>query len=394
MSTPDGSRADRSYLDHAATSPLVAVAREAMLAELDRVGNASSLHASGRAARRVVEEARESLAASCGCHPTEVIWTSGGTEADNLFLTGAWAARAPERDRPQRNRVVVSAVEHPAIMETHAALARRGADAVTLDVTAEGVAQVALLPGLLTVPTAAVSVMWVNNETGVVQPVTTVAEHARAAGAWSHADAVQALGHVPVDFAGSGLDAASLSAHKVGGPIGVGALLLRRGIELTPIGFGGGQERDLRSGTLAPALVAGFAAAAGSAVAQREGEAVRLGELRSRIDALAGRLDGVTVNGAPAERSPAISNLTFDGLRADDLLMLLDAAGVDSSTGSACTAGVSQPSDVLLAMGRTVEQASASLRFSLGHSTTAADIDRLVTVLPDAVARARSAYGR
>ncbi|MFW6599553.1 cysteine desulfurase family protein [Propionibacteriaceae bacterium Y2011] len=379
----------RRYLDHAATTPIVAVAMEAMVAELGRVGNASSLHASGRAARRVVEEARESLAESCGCHPTEVIWTSGGTEADNLFLTGAWAARTP-----QRNRVVVSAIEHPAVLETHAALARRGADAVILDVSSDGVAEVGQLPELLAAPTAAVSVMWVNNETGVVQPVTAAAEYARAAGAWSHADAVQALGHVPLDFATSGLDAASLSAHKIGGPVGVGALLLRRGIELSPIGFGGGQERDLRSGTLAPALVAGFAAAARWAVERQPTEAVRLADLQARIDALARRIDGANVNGAAVERSPAIVNVTFDGLRADDLLMLLDDAGIDTSTGSACTAGVSQPSDVLLAMGRSTDQASASLRFSLGHTTSSADIDRLAEVLPDAVRTARTAFGR
>ncbi|MFX4273095.1 cysteine desulfurase family protein [Propionibacteriaceae bacterium Y1685] len=378
---------ERSYLDHAATSPLVAAARSAMLTELDRVGNASSLHASGRAARQTVEEARESLASAVGCHPTEVLWTSGGTEADNLFLTGAWQARHADR-----NRVICSSVEHPAVLETHAALAARGADAVRWAVNEQGLVDLDALDALLEVPTAGVSLMWANNETGVVQAVAAMAEQSRTAGAWSHADGVQALGHLPVDFAASGLDALSLSAHKVGGPIGVGALILRRGVGLAPIGYGGGQERDLRSGTLAPALVSGFAAAATVAVQSRETEAVRLGELRNRIEQIVAGIEGTRVNGAGVERTPAIVNVTFADVRADDLLLLLDAAGIDASTGSACTAGVSQPSEVLLAMGRSEAEASGSLRFSLGHSTTSVDIDRLTAVLPDAVARARTAF--
>ncbi|MDN5726117.1 MAG: aminotransferase class V-fold PLP-dependent enzyme, partial [Propionibacteriales bacterium] len=260
-------------------------------------------------------------------------------------------------------------------------------------VSDQGVAEAGALDDLLAVPTAGVSLLWVNNETGVIQPVAAMAERARTAGAWSHADGVQALGHVPLDFTDSGLDALSLSAHKVGGPIGIGALLLRRGVGLSPIGHGGGQERDLRSGTLAPALAAGFAAAARWAVDHREAEAVRLGEMAERIETLVSGISGTRVNGAQAERSPAIVNVTFAGVRADDLLMLLDTAGIDASTGSACTAGVSQPSEVLLAMGRTEAEASGSLRFSLGHTTTDADIDRLAAVLADAVARARTAFG-
>jgi cysteine desulfurase len=232
--------------------------------------------------------------------------------------------------------------------------------------------------------------MWVNNETGVVQDVAAVAARAHAAGAIAHSDAVQALGHVPVDFAASGLDLLSLSAHKLGGPVGVGALIVRRGVALRASGFGGGQEAKLRSGTVPVALVAGFAAAARAAIARRESEAARLEALRRQVAALGGVIPGAIDNSAEAH-SPAIINLTFAGIRADDVLLLLDAAGIDASTGSACTAGVHQPSEVLLAMGRSREDAGASLRFSFGATTTGADIDRLVAVLPHAVETARRA---
>jgi len=381
------SGASRVYLDHAASSPLVAEAAAAMAA-LDGVpGNPSSLHTSGRAARRVVEEARESLAADLGCHPMELVFTSGGTEADNLAIVGGWRARASERPG-----VLTSPVEHPAVLEAVDAARTEGAADHWLPVDTNGVA---ILERPLPASIGIASLQWVNNETGVIQDVAGFAELAASSGAWRHSDAVQALGHVPVSFSDAGLDAMSISAHKVGGPVGIGALVVRREVDLAPIGFGGGQERKLRSGTVPVALAAGFAAAVRAAVARLDHEAVRLRSLGDHLVAAAvAAVPEVTVNGADAVRSPAVVNLTFHGVRADDLLLLLDASGIDCSTGSACTAGVSRPSEVLLAMGRTEEDASASLRFSFGPGTTAADIDTVLAVLPDAVARARTAAHR
>jgi cysteine desulfurase len=233
--------------------------------------------------------------------------------------------------------------------------------------------------------------MWVNNETGVVQPVPEIARAARAAGALAHSDAVQAVGHLPVDFAASGLDLLSLSGHKLGAPVGIGALLVRRGVTLTAPGFGGGQEAKLRSGTVPVALAVGLATALRQATARLAEEAVRLTGLGRRLAEGLARLPGVTVN-TTLPASPAIVHLSFDGVRADDLLLLLDAAGIDCSTGSACTAGVHQPSEVLLAMGRSLAEASGSLRFSFGPTTRDADIDRVLTLLPGALESARAAF--
>jgi cysteine desulfurase len=339
-------------------------------------GNPSALHASGRQARRIVEEARESLAADLGAHPSEVVFTSGGTEANNLALLGA-------ADPDQK--IVISAIEHPSVAEV-----RRVRSLVAVaGVDGDGRLRLEEFADLLD-GAALASVMWVNNETGVIQDVGAVAARAHAAGAIVHSDAVQALGHVPIDFAASGLDLLSLSAHKLGGPVGVGALVMRRGVSLRAPGFGGGQEAKLRSGTVPVALVAGFAAAARAAIAALEVEAARLEALRRRVAAMTAMIPGAVDNSA-AEHSPAIINLTFPGTRADDVLLLLDADGIDASTGSACTAGVHQPSDVLLAMGRSRSDAGASLRFSFGATTSTADIDRLTAVLPGAVETARRA---
>ncbi len=372
--------AGSTYLDHAASSPVVAAAAEAMTALLTRPGNPSSLHASGRAARRALEDARESLAADLGAHPHEVVFTSGGTEANNVALLGA---RADGR----RPVLAVSAVEHPSV----AAARQRLADVVVLPVHGTGHLDLARAADLIGPDVGLVSVMWVNNETGAEQPVAEVARLAHAAGALAHSDAVQAFGHLDVDFARSGLDLLSTSAHKLGGPVGIGALVVRRGVVVAPLGFGGGQEARLRSGTVPVALAAGFAAASRVATGRRAAEAVRLAGLQERL------VSGVlaTIPGTRANTvqpcSPAIVNLTFSGVRADDVLLLLDAVGFDASTGSACTAGVHQPSEVLLAMGRTLEEASASLRFSFGPDTTSGAIDALLGVLPGIVERARSA---
>lgn len=375
----------RVYLDHAASSVLVPQAKEAMAGAWDTTGNPHSLHASGRTARRLLEEAREDIADALGAAPGEIVFTASGTEANNLALLGGLAGHRALN--PRRRRLVISAVEHPSVD----AIRARSPEAVdTLPTSSDGaVAGDAL--AAIDESVALVSVMAVNNETGVVQPLPAIVAAARQAGSWVHSDAVQAPGHVPLSFADADLDALSVSAHKVGGPVGIGALVVRRGLPLTPLGFGGGQERKLRSGTVPFVLAVGFAAALRAAVANLDAEAARLAGLRGRLVRGLQALPDVRVNGA-GRLSPAILNATFAGTRADDLLLLLDAAGVDASTGSACSAGVHQPSHVLLAMGRTLAEASASLRFSFGPSTTAADIDALLAVLPDALAKARAAF--
>lgn len=388
----------RTYLDHAATTPLVEVAAEAMARHFGLVGNASSLHTSGRAARRVLEEARESLAEAVGAHPTEVVFTSGGTEADNLAVHGSWIARrvAGPGEAHGRTRVLVSAIEHHALHDLVPALERDGARVDRLPVGTDGIVAEPVLREALAGPagqeTAVASLMWVNNETGAVQPVATLAEAARTCGAWSHSDAVQALGHVPFDFAASGLDMASLSAHKVGGPVGIGALVVRREVSPAPVVFGGGQERGIRSGTHAPMLAAGFAAAAQQAVAELAVRTERWHRLRARLLDGLGGLPEVRPH-LPAPDSPAIVNVAFPGCEADDLLLLLDAAGIDASVGSACTAGVSRTSHVLLAAGVPEDEARSTLRFSFGAATGSEDIDALLAALPKALHRARAARG-
>ncbi len=373
---------ERVYLDHAAGAPLLPSARVAMEAVWELPGNPSSLHSAGRRARRLLEESRESLADSLGCLPTEVVFTSGGTEANNLVLLGAAGAR------PERPRLVIGGGEHPSVAGVVERLPGR-VDVLPLD--SDGLVA-AGSEAVIGPETALVSTMLVNNETGVVQPVDTMGARAREAGAWLHTDAVQAFGHLPLDFAALGVDAMTVTAHKLGGPVGIGALVIRREVALAAPGFGGGQERKIRSGTTMTALATGFAEASRCAVADLETESARLRALREQLAAgVVAAVDDVRINGA-APISPAILNITFTGCRADDLLLILDAAGIDCSTGSACTAGVHQPSEVLLAMGRTPDEASASLRFSLGRRTNAAAIERVLAVLPEAVDRARAAF--
>jgi cysteine desulfurase len=383
------------YLDHAATTPIAAEALAALTRELSRTGNPSSLHGSGRRARRSVEDARETLAAAAGAHPSEVIFTSGGTEADNLAVKGMYWSRLAED--PRRRRILCSAVEHHAVLDTVEWLERHeGAEVVWLPVRHDGVLDLeALQTELQREPEsiALVTVMWANNEVGSIQPVRRVVELAHRAGVPVHSDAVQAFGSVPVDFRGSGLDAMSISGHKIGGPVGVGALILGRAVKLTPVQHGGGQERDVRSGTLDTASIAAFAAAADSAAKNLEAEAARISGLRDRL--IAGVRDAVPAavfRGPEGERRlPGNAHFTFPGCEGDSLLFLLDLAGVESSTGSACTAGVPRPSHVLLAMGLDEETARGAQRFTLGHPSTEADVDALLAALPGAYARARQA---
>ncbi len=384
------------YLDHAATTPIRAEALAAVTEHLGRTGNPSSLHGSGRAARRSVEEGREQLAGALGVRPGEVVFTSGGTEADNLAVKGLfWARRAAD---PRRVRVLASAVEHHALLDPLRWLAEHEGAAVSfIGVDTAGRVDLDHLAALLTEDpdaVALVSVMWANNEVGTVQPVAEVVRLAHEHGIWVHTDAVQAVGAVPVDIAGSGVDAVTLSGHKLGGPLGVGALLVSRDLDPTPLLHGGGQERGLRSGTQPAPAVAGFAVAVDCAVADQPRHAARVGALR---DDLVRRVREIVtdarLNGAEAARLPGHAHLTFPGCDGDSLLMLLDHRGIECSTGSACSAGVPQASHVLLAMGRGEGEARSSLRFSLGATSTAADVDALVEAIGPVVDRAR-AVGR
>jgi cysteine desulfurase len=386
------------YLDHAATTPILPEAAAAMTARLGSVGNPNSLHASGRAARRVVEESRETVARALGCRPGEVVFTSGGTESDNLALKGLFWAR--HREDPRRTRVLSTTVEHHAVLDALEWLGEEGgAEVVLCPVDRLGRLDIeAFRAAVETDPesVALVSVMWANNEVGTVQPIADVVAIAHEHGIPVHTDAVQAVGQVPVDFAASGVDAMTLTGHKIGGPYGVGALLLRREVQLTPLQHGGGQERDVRSGTIDAPAIAGFATACELAVKHQPELAPRLEELRDRlVRGVQGVVPDAAYNGDPVtgvqHRLPGNAHLTFPGCEGDSLLMLLDARGIECSTGSACNAGVPQPSHVLLAMGRDDEEARASLRFSLGHTSTEADVAALVEAIGPVVERARAA---
>ncbi len=389
--TRDLAALPRVYLDHAATTPMLPAAVEAMTRELTRVGNASALHGSGRAARRVVEDCRELVAAHVGARPAELIFTSGGTESDNLAVKGGYWSR---RDA-DRVRVVVSAIEHHAVLDSASWLAAaEGAELDLLPVDASGRLDLSAATRLIDERTAVVSVMAANNEVGTLQPVAEVARLASEAGAVSHSDAVQAVGHVPVDFAASGLDLMTFTAHKLGGPYGVGALLARRQTALTSVQHGGGQERDVRSGTLDVAAIAAFAAAVEVAVTGLAAEEARLRALRAElVEGVLAAVPGTRLHGTldPEGSLPGVTNLGFADCAADSILMLLDAAGIDCSAGSACSAGVAQPSHVLTAMGVDEAGARSALRFSLGHSSTGHDVRALLTALPEAVSRARAA---
>ncbi|KKF02668.1 cysteine desulfurase [Mycolicibacterium obuense] len=367
---------------------------EAVAAALASVGNASSLHGSGRSARRRLEESRETLAGLLGARPSEVIFTAGGTESDNLAVKGIyWARRDAD---PARRRIVTTPVEHHAVLDAVEWLVdHEGAEVTWVPVDRHGVVSAEALRTAIGDPAdvALVSVMWANNEVGTIMPIAELAEVCAAVGVPMHSDAVQAVGQLPVDFAASGLSAMSVTAHKFGGPTGVGALLLRRDTACTPQLHGGGQERDVRSGTQDVAGVTGMAAAARDAVETMDATAARVRALRDRMIAeVLATIDDVDLNGPTgADRLPGNTHFTFRGCEGDSLLMLLDAKGIECSTGSACTAGVAQPSHVLTAMGADPASARGSLRFSLGHTSTDADIDAVLAVLPAAVERARQA---
>ena len=392
------------YLDYAASAPLRAEALQAMLPFLERpAGNAASQHGPGRAARAAVETARERVAALVGAAPTEVVFTSGGTEADNLAVKGAVLHRAD----PAARRLVCSAVEHHAVLDAAAwAEADAGARVALAPVDATGRVDLDGLAGLLDPGrTALVAVMAANNEVGTGQPVAAAAELAHAAGALLLCDAVQAAGLPGVDMGRDGVDLLALAAHKLGGPTGVGALVVRSGAALRPLLHGGGQERGLRSGTLPAAAIAGFGAAAAASLAERHaGGATALAALRDRLLAGLRTVEpGLEVNGedpltggatsAPPDPPggpalpglPGLLSVRFPGRLAEDLLLLLDRREVACSAGSACASGAVAPSHVLLAMGRSPAAARETIRFSLGHASTEADVDAAVAAVRQAL---------
>ena len=372
---------------------------EVMTEELAQLGNPSSLHNAGRRARRVVEESREQIAEVLNARPSEVVFTSGGTEADNLAVKGLyWARRDADRSR---RRVLVTSIEHHAVIDSVRWLhTHEGADTSYLDVDGQGILSPAALTAAIEQDpdaVALVSVMWANNEVGTVQPICELAEAAHAHGIVFHSDAVQAAAQLPVNFAGSGADALTVTSHKLGGPIGVGALLLRRGVEPVPVLHGGGQERDVRSGTLDAPAIRAFATAAVISAERREAEAKRLAVLRDDlIRQITEAVPDAILNGPPPGpgRLPGNAHFSFPGCEGDALLMLLDARDIAASTGSACTAGVAQPSHVLLAMGADEDRARSTLRFSLGHTSTQEDVDALGAVIGEAVERSRRAASR
>jgi cysteine desulfurase len=387
---------DRTYLDHAATTPMLPAVRAAWVAQSGLLGNPSSLHASGRRARRVVEESRESIAGHLGVRPSAVVFTSGGTESDNLAVKGLFWSR---RSAVGADRVLASSIEHHAVLDPVTWLGeQQGADITWLGVDRLGRVELREIEDALLEPdrVAVCTVMWANNEVGTVQPVNAIAALCRAAGVPFHTDAVQALGYLPLDLGSLDADAVTLSSHKIGGPFGVGALIVDPRTQLTPVQHGGGQEREVRSGTLDAAAIAGFAVAVEQAVLGQPDRARRLVALRQ--DLVAGIHDAVPdaiLNGDPglgaSERLPGNVHFSFPGCEGDLLLMLLDAAGIDCSTGSACTAGIPEPSHVLLAMGVDESLSRSSLRFSLGEESTSEDVVAVVAALPGAVQRARRA---
>ncbi|MDR3213883.1 MAG: cysteine desulfurase [Azoarcus sp.] len=366
--------ADTVYLDWNATAPLDPVVRETMLPWLgERCGNASSSHERGRRARAAVETARERVAAAAGAHPVEVIFTSGGTEANNLFLKGMAACRKP-------GLLAVSAIEHPSVLAPARQLARQDWALFEIGVTDTGMVDEASWREALAQWPVIVSVMSANNETGVVQDIATLAAEARAAGAYFHCDAVQTFGRLALDFHGLGLAAATLSAHKLGGPLGAGALLLDKRVELTPLLAGGGQERGLRSGTENVAALVGFGVAAERAVARRVAEAARLAALRDECEA---RLvaAGATVFALGARRLPNTVYFAFDGIDGGTLVEQLDRAGFACGSGSACSSTRPETSRVLDAMGVAPERARGAIRVSMGRETRAGDVEPFVAAL-------------
>ncbi|MGP6173408.1 cysteine desulfurase family protein [Corynebacterium sp. A21] len=370
----------QTYLDHAATTPMRQVAVQAWVEHAQAL-NPGGQYNSGRRARSVLDDARETIAQLLDCDPVEVIFTASGTEADNIGIQGLYAASG-------LSRVVSTPIEHPAVFDTVTALGALGAEVALLPV--DGFGRVSEFSALDT-PAAVAACMWANNETGAIQPIAEVIARAAAAGTPVHVDAVQVVGHLPVNFRELGATTLAASAHKFGGPRGVGLLLAKRSPAPTGILHGGGQERGIRPGTVDVAGAAATAAALAEAVAEIEVEVPRLQRLRDRLRAgIAGLVDDVAFH-TTEPALPGHLHMSFPGAEGDSLLMLLDSLSVEASTGSACAAGVNRASHVLLAMGVSEAEARGALRLTLGRTTTAEDVDRVLSLISDVAARARAA---
>ncbi len=377
----------RIYLDHNATTPLAPSVADAMAQAMrEDFGNPSSVHYFGQRAKRRVDDARSAVAALLGATPAEVVFTSGGTEADNLALRGAAEARAASG----RRHLIASAVEHEAVLNTLKALTRLGWRTTLLPVDASGIVSPAALADVIDDETAVVSVMHANNEIGTLQPVADLAAIAHEHGALFHTDAVQSTGKLPIDLSALGVDLLSLSGHKFNGPKGVGALWIRRGVRLSAIQTGGRHERNRRAGTENVPALAGLGVAADLASRTLREHASRVATLRDRLeDGILGGVSGTAVNGDRARRVPNTSNISFDGIEAESLLIALDLEGIAVSTGSACSSGTLEPSHVLRAMGLPHQRVQSSIRFSLGAGNTVEQIDRVIVELPAIVHRLR-----
>lgn len=402
MSAETNRQNGRVYLDHAATTDVLPAAIDAMVEQMRNGGNPSSLHAVGRDARATVEYARERIARAIGADPAEVIFTSGGTEADNLAVKGIYWKRREED--PQRTRILVSSIEHHAVEETCEWLEKaEGAQLEWIPVDEHGSVNPQTVRELIEKnpeDVALVTVMWANNEVGTVQPIPEIAAIAAEYGIPVHSDAVQAFGAVPIDFHTSGVATLAISGHKIGGPMGIGALVATRAVQLTPVLHGGGQERSVRSGTIDAPAIAGFAEAAVHSVENLPEESARIAALRNELVAAISALipqahlsgeNPLTEEYPGQKRLPGNAHFTFENAEGDTLLFLLDMQGISSSTGSACNAGVTRPSHVLMAMGMDEDTARSAQRFTLGHSSTGADIARLIAALPAAYEQAAKA---
>ena len=382
-----------AYLDNAATTAMLPEALEVLNRESAVVGNASSLHGAGRRARKVVEESRERIAAAVGAKPQEIIFTASGTEANNLAVKGLYWMR--QKSHSDKNAVLTSPIEHHAILDPLEWLERdENVELLFTSVDDLGVIRTDSAARLLEERHSEISfatIMHSNNETGALQAVSDIATQVTEYQIPIHTDAVQSFGKVPLDFHKLGVDAMTISAHKIGGPLGVAALVAKKNLELTPLLHGGGQERDVRSGTLHTPSIAAFAVAAELSQQRLLENEVRIRSLRERlIRGITTTVTDVRVNGG-SETLPGIAHFTFAGAEGDALLLLLDAQGVQCSTGSACSAGIAQPSHVLLAMGMAPKIARSSIRFSIGVTTTEAEIDRAISVIGEVVTRARAA---
>ena len=378
----------RIYLDHNATTPpLQAVVDRITEALRDEFGNPSSVHHFGQQAKAAIDEARTDVANLIGAEPSEVLFTSGGTEADNIAIRGT----AEALDATGRRHLVASAIEHEAVLNTLKALGKRGWRTTLLHVDQSGIVSPATLRDALADDTAVVSVMHANNEIGTIQPIAELAALAHDRGALFHTDAVQSAGKIPVSVKTLGVDMLSMSAHKFYGPKGIGALWIRRGLRVLPLLTGGRQERSRRAGTENVAGIAGMGVAARIAAGKMAEEARRLGALRDRLEAgIARAVPGTAVNGAPDARVPNTTNISFDRVEAESLLIALDLEGIAVSTGSACSSGTLEPSHVLKAMGLSAHRSQNSIRFSLGSANTEAEVDRVIAVLPRIVEKLRS----